>query len=58
MKTHTIPSRSSGRVRKFTREILLASAITMAAIVMLLMSREPTEIAAVPAEKTPVSVHE
>jgi len=42
------------RVRRFTREILLASAITLAAIVVLTLSREETEVAEAPSsESTP-----
>jgi hypothetical protein len=48
MKTSSMTSRPTHRVRKFTREILLASAITLAAISVLLMSREQTEMAEAP----------
>jgi hypothetical protein len=42
MKTKSIHSRPDNRVRRFTREILLASAITVAAIIVLTLSREQT----------------
>ena len=37
----------SPRVRQFSREIVLASAITVAALIMFLVAREPTEVASV-----------
>lgn len=48
MKTKSIYSRPENRVRRFTREILLASAITVAAIIVLTLSREQTEVAEAP----------
>jgi len=48
MKQSTLTPNSIERVRKFTREILLASAITLAAIVVFLASKDETEIAAAP----------
>ncbi len=48
MKTRITTPNTAGRVRKFTREILLASAITLAAIVVVLATKDETEIAAVP----------
>jgi hypothetical protein len=53
MKPSTITPRPANRVRKFTREILLASAITLAAIAMFLASHGETEIAAVPTAVPP-----
>lgn len=32
-------------MRQFSREIMLASAITVAALIMFLVAREPTEVA-------------
>ncbi|MCU0955236.1 MAG: hypothetical protein MUC37_11660 [Hyphomicrobium sp.] len=45
MKSKLIYSRPDNRVRRFTREILLASAITVAAIIVLTLSRDQTEVA-------------
>ena len=53
MKHRTITPRPANRVRKFTREILLASAITLAAIAVFLASHGDTEIAAVPTAVPP-----
>lgn len=52
MKQPTLTSSSIERVRKFTREILLASAITLAAIVVFLASKDETELAAAPPAAT------
>jgi hypothetical protein len=48
MKPRPISSRPTHRVRKFTREILLASAITLAAIIVFMAARDDTEFAAAP----------
>jgi len=48
MKPRSIAPRPENRARKFKREILLASAITLAAIVVFLASKDETEIAAAP----------
>lgn len=48
MKYRLTTFRPSNRARKFTREIAVASAITLAALIVFLVSREPTEMAAVP----------
>lgn len=50
MKTKTMTVRSTHRVRKLSREILLASAITLAAIIMFVASREPAEMVSAPAD--------
>jgi len=48
MKHRLTTFRPSKRARQFTREIVWASAITLAALIVFLVSREPTELAAVP----------
>jgi hypothetical protein len=48
MKTRNTISRPNYRVRKFSAEILLATAITLAAIFVLVMSQEQTEMASAP----------
>jgi hypothetical protein len=59
MKTKTFHSRPVHRVRQFTREILLASAITIAAIIVLALSRDQTEVAEAPAPPNmPVQTHQ
>ena len=52
MKQRTITSRPANRVRQFTREILLASAITAAAIGMFFAATDETEFAAAPPSVT------
>ncbi len=47
MKPRMNPVRPSNRARQFAREIMLATAITIAAVIMFLIAREPTEVAAV-----------
>jgi hypothetical protein len=48
MKQHQTFYRPFSRARQFSREIAFASAITLAAVVMFLFSREPTEMASAP----------
>jgi len=48
MKQQPTFFRPLNRARQFTREIALASAITLAAVVVFLFSREPTEMASAP----------
>jgi hypothetical protein len=59
MKTKSIHSRPDNRVRRFTREILLASAITVAAIIVLTLSRDQTEVAEAPSpEGAPAQIQQ
>jgi hypothetical protein len=52
MKQRHSSYRPVTRARLFAREILLASAITMAAVIVFLASREPTELASAPPAET------
>jgi len=40
------------RVRRSSREIAFALAITLAAVIMFLMAREPTELASAPSAES------
>jgi len=51
MKYQTSSSRPN-RVRRVSREIAFALAITLAAVMVFLMTREPTELASVPAAES------
>jgi hypothetical protein len=52
MKQRISSHRPVTRARLFAREILLASAITMAALIVFLAAQEPTEMASAPPTET------
>lgn len=57
MKTPTLRHLSINRVRKFSWEILLASAITIIALGFMLMSQDHTDFAAIPSQpQTPAEI--